>query len=109
MALKRAEISSPPATMQWSAGGPLLAPLVRSMGSLSGPPEEASLPGIVAPDAHVECVFHLGETWWMERVGHPGWLLQSAAFVCATSRGGLRFQPSVKKGWAPPAVTLVKG
>ncbi len=80
--------------MQWAAGGPVLAPLVRSVWSLAGPPKEASLPGIVAPDAHVEFVFHLGESWWMERLGHPGWLLQPAAFVCATSRGALRFQPT---------------
>jgi len=80
------------ATMQWSNCGPLLGSVVRSMWSLAGPPEQASLPGIVAPDAHVEFVFHLGERWLSQRLGYPGWALQPSAFVYAASRGGLQFQ-----------------
>jgi AraC-like DNA-binding protein len=83
-----------PAPMQWADGGPLLASVVRSMWALAGPPGEACLPGIVAPDAHVEFVFHLGERWWTQRMGYPGWVMQPAAFVYATSRGGLRFRPT---------------
>jgi AraC-like DNA-binding protein len=64
------------------------------MWSLAGTPEEASLPGIVVPDAHVEFVFHLGERWRTQRVGYPGWVLQPAAFAHATSRGALRFRPT---------------
>jgi hypothetical protein len=82
------------ATMQWSDGGPLLASVVRSMWSLAGPAEEAALPGIIAPDAHVEFVFHLGEQWLAQRIGHPGWALQPAAFVYAASHGGLQLQPT---------------
>ncbi len=82
------------ATMQWPDAGRLLAPVVRSMWSLSGPPEHASLPGVIAPDAHVEFVVHLGEPWWSQRLGHPGWTMQPAAFVHATSRGALRFRPT---------------
>ena len=78
--------------MHWSDGGPLLGSVVRSMWSLAGPPQQASLPGIVAPDAHVEFVFHLGERWLSQRLGHPGWALQPTAFVYAASRGGLQFQ-----------------
>jgi hypothetical protein len=81
-------------TMQWSDGGPLLASVVRSMWSLAGPAEEAALPGIIAPDAHVEFVFHLGEQWLAQRIGRPGWALQPAAFVYAASQGGLQFQPT---------------
>jgi AraC-like DNA-binding protein len=80
--------------MQWCDGGPLLASVVRSMWSLAGPAEEAALPGIIAPDAHVEFVFHLGEQWLAQRISHPGWAMQPAAFVYAASHGGLQFQPT---------------
>ena len=81
-------------TMQWSDGGALLASVVRSMWSLTGSAEEAALPGIIAPDAHVEFVFHLGEQWLSQRIGQPGWALQPAAFVYAASHGGLQFRPT---------------
>ena len=55
---------------------------------------KAALPGIIAPDAHVEFVFHLGEQWLAQRIDHPGWALQPAAFVYAASHGGLQFQPT---------------
>jgi AraC-like DNA-binding protein len=82
------------ATMQWSDGGPLLASVVRSLWSLAGSAQEAALPGIIAPDAHVEFVFHLGEQWLAQRISHPGWAMQPAAFVYAASHGGLQFQPT---------------
>ena len=82
------------ATMQLSDGGPLLESVVRSMWSLAGSAEEAALPGIIAPDAHVEFVFHLGEQWLAQRISHPGWALQPAAFVYAASHGGLQFRPT---------------
>jgi AraC-like DNA-binding protein len=82
------------ATMQWSDGGPLLASVVRSMWSLAGSAEEAALPGIIAPDAHVEFVFHLGEQWLEQRISHPGWAMQPAAFVYAASHGALQLQPT---------------
>jgi AraC-like DNA-binding protein len=62
------------------------------MWSLAGPAEEAALPGIIAPDAHVEFVLHLGEQWLAQRISHPGWAMQPAAFVYAASHGGLQFQ-----------------
>ena len=80
-------------TMQWSDGGALLASVVRSMWSLAGSAEEAALLGIIAPDAHVEFVFHLGEQWLAQRIGQPGWALQPAAFVYAASQGALQLQP----------------
>src|SRR6185436_6684370 len=83
-------------TMQWSDGGALLASVVRSMWSLTGSAEEAALPGIIAPDAHVEFVFHLGEQWLAQRISHPGWAMQPAAFVYAASHGGLRSQPTAR-------------
>jgi AraC-like DNA-binding protein len=73
---------------------PALAPLVRSIWSLAGPPSEASLPGIIVPDAHVEFVFHLGETWRMRRAGAEEWLLQPRAFVYAQQKGALSLQPT---------------
>ena len=93
MALNSEEDSAS-VTMQWRDGGPLLASVVRSMWSLAGPAEKAALPGIIAPDAHVEFVFHLGEQWLAQRIGHPGWAMQPAAFVYAASHGGLQLQPT---------------
>jgi AraC-like DNA-binding protein len=61
------------------------------MWSATGPPEEAVLPGIVAPDSHVEFVFHFRETWLMQRAGDPLWMSQPAAFVYAQHHGALRF------------------
>lgn len=66
--------------------------LVKAMWALSGTAEEAVLPGVVAPDSHVEFVFHLGEPWRMRREGSPSWISQPRAFVYAQSHGALRFQ-----------------
>jgi AraC-like DNA-binding protein len=65
--------------------------IIRAFWSATGPAHEAVLPGVVAPDAHVEFVFHLGTPWRLQRVGHAGWLSQPEAFVYAQHRGGLRF------------------
>jgi AraC-like DNA-binding protein len=69
---------------------------VRSMWSLAGAPDDAALPGIVAPDVHVEFVFHLGETWRSQRLheGPAEWTSQPSAFVYAQHRGALRFEPT---------------
>lgn len=65
--------------------------MIRAMWSAAGVPEEAVLPGVVAPDSHVEFVFHLGEPWRMQRAGHAEWISQPSAFVYAQHRGSLRF------------------
>ena len=53
--------------------------LVKGMWSISGAAEEAVLPGVVAPDSHVEFVFHLGQPWRMRREGETSWLDQPAS------------------------------
>jgi AraC-like DNA-binding protein len=66
--------------------------LVKAMWAVSGSAEEAVLPGVVAPDSHVEFVFHLGAPWRMRREGSPSWIDQPRAFVYAQSQGALRFR-----------------
>jgi AraC-like DNA-binding protein len=66
--------------------------LVKGMWSVSGTAAEAVLPGVVAPDSHVEFVFHLGQPWRMRREGASSWLRQPTAFVYAQSHGALRFE-----------------
>jgi AraC-like DNA-binding protein len=68
------------------------ASLVKAMWAVSGTAEEAVLPGVVAPDSHVEFVFHLGEPWRMRREGSASWIDQPRAFVYAQSQGALRFR-----------------
>jgi AraC-like DNA-binding protein len=68
------------------------ASLVKGMWSVSGAATEAVLPGVVAPDSHVEFVFHLGQPWRMRREGESTWLRQPTAFVYAQSHGALRFE-----------------
>jgi AraC-like DNA-binding protein len=68
------------------------ASLVKAMWAVSGAAEEAVLPGVVAPDSHVEFVFHLGEPWRLRREGSPSWIEQPRAFVYAQSQGALRFR-----------------
>lgn len=80
--------------MTMETGGATVGGLVRSFWSVSGPQEGGGLPGIVVPDSHVEFVFHLAESWWTQRLGQSGWFMQPSAFVCATSRGSLRFRPA---------------
>lgn len=77
--------------MDWRNCKTARAGIIRAMWSAAGPAEEAVLPGVVAPDSHVEFVFHLGETWRMQRAGDPGWRAQPAAFVYAQHRGSVRF------------------
>lgn len=66
--------------------------LVKGMWSVSGAATEAVLPGVVAPDSHVEFVFHFGQPWRMRREGESLWLRQPKAFVYAQSHGALRFE-----------------
>jgi len=66
--------------------------LIKGMWFVSGAAEEAVLPGVVAPDSHVEFVFHLGQPWRMRRVGKSSWLDQPKAFVYAQSHGALCFE-----------------
>jgi AraC-like DNA-binding protein len=68
------------------------ASLVKGMWSVSGAATDAVLPGVVAPDSHVEFVFHLGQPWRMRRAGESSWLRQPKAFVYAQSHGTLRFE-----------------
>jgi AraC-like DNA-binding protein len=68
------------------------ASLVKGMWSVSGAATEAVLPGVVAPDSHVEFVLHLGQPWRMRREGECAWLRQPTAFVYAQGRGALRFE-----------------
>lgn len=68
------------------------ASLVKAMWAVSGTAAEAVLPGVVAPDSHVEFVFHLGDPLRMRREGSPCWIDQPRAFVYAQSQGALRFQ-----------------
>ena len=77
--------------VDWKRCKSARAGIIRAMWSAAGPPEEAVLPGIVAPDSHVEFVFHLADTWRMQRAGRAEWMTQPAAFVYAQHRGGLRF------------------
>jgi len=63
------------------------------MWSLEGPGAETGLDGVIVPDAHVEFVFHLGDTWRMRRCRNPEWVVQPPAFVYAQQRGGIRLQP----------------
>ena len=66
--------------------------LLRSLWTLEGPAEQAVLPGVVAPDAHVEFVFHFGEPWRMQRLGEEGWSTQPRAFLYAQRERSLRFE-----------------
>lgn len=77
--------------MDWTQCKAARTGIIRAMWSATGSAEEAVLPGIVAPDSHVEFVFHLAATWRMQRAGNPGWISQPAAFVYAQHRGSLRF------------------
>jgi AraC-like DNA-binding protein len=65
--------------------------LVKAMWAVAGSAEQNTLPGVVAPDSHVEFVIHLGEPWRMRRADSPSWSVQPKAFVYAQSHGALRF------------------
>jgi len=77
--------------MDMSVAPPFRASLVKGMWSASGQARETVLPGVVAPDSHVEFVFHLGNTWRMQRAGHLKWAIQPRSFILAQSHGALRF------------------
>jgi AraC-like DNA-binding protein len=65
--------------------------LVKSMWAIAGRAEESVLPGVIAPDSHVEFVFHLGTPWRMRYANTTKWVEQPRAFVYAQSHGALRF------------------
>ncbi len=65
--------------------------IVRAVWAAHGTPEEAVLPGLVAPDSHIEFVFHLGTPWQMQRLGLSEWVHQPSAFVYGQNRRCLRF------------------
>lgn len=66
--------------------------LIKAVWAASGAAAEAVLPGVIAPDAHVEFVFHLERPWRMRRVDESGWRTQPQACVFAQSHGALRFE-----------------
>jgi len=68
-----------------------LSQLVKAVWSVAGDADEATLPGVVAPDSHVEFVFHFGAPWQMRRVNGPHWTRQPDAFIYAQRCGALRF------------------
>lgn len=55
-----------------------------------------ALPGLIAPDGHVEFVFHAGSPWRMKSVLASGWVLQPAAFVYAQQRGCLQLEVTAR-------------
>lgn len=69
-----------------------LAPLVKSIWSIAGDAAEATLPGVVAPDSHVEFVFHLGAPWRMRIADQVRWTAQPQAFIYPQRKGALRFE-----------------
>ena len=67
------------------------AELIRAVWAAHGTAEAAVLPGLVAPDSHIEFVFHLGSPWRMKRLGVPEWALQPTAFIYGQNRRCLQF------------------
>jgi AraC-like DNA-binding protein len=65
--------------------------LVRAAWSVEGPAKDAVLPGFVAPDCHVEFVFHLDACWSVRQRGTNAWSPQPRAFIYAGDRGCLEF------------------
>jgi AraC-like DNA-binding protein len=64
--------------------------LVKAMWAASGDAMDVVLPGVIAPDAHVEFVFHLGNPGRQQRAGESRWRLQPRSFVLPMSHGALR-------------------
>ncbi|HEU5137436.1 MAG TPA: helix-turn-helix domain-containing protein [Steroidobacteraceae bacterium] len=69
-----------------------LSPLVKSIWSIAGDAAQATLPGVVAPDSHIEFVFHLGTPWRMRIANQQRWTSQPHAFIYAQRKGALRFE-----------------
>jgi len=65
--------------------------VIRAVWAAHGTADEAVLPGLVAPDSHVEFVFHLGSPWRMKRLGQPDWTQQPKAFIYGQNRCCLQF------------------
>lgn len=66
--------------------------VVRSIWGVQADGQHHALPGFIAPDSHVEFVFHAGAPWHMKSVLESGWVLQSTAFVYAQRRGCVEFE-----------------
>lgn len=70
--------------------------IVRALWGLEADGRQEALPGLIAPDGHVEFVFHASSPWRMKSVLAPGWVLQPAAFVYAQRRGCLQFDQTAQ-------------
>jgi AraC-like DNA-binding protein len=70
--------------------------VVRSIWGIEADGTDETLPGLIAPDGHVEFVFHVGAPWRMKSVLASDWELQPAAFVYAQQRGCLQFEESAR-------------
>ncbi|MGH8284784.1 MAG: helix-turn-helix domain-containing protein [Steroidobacteraceae bacterium] len=65
--------------------------MIRAVWAAHGTAEAAVLPGLVAPDSHIEFIFHLGSPWRMKRLGVPEWAQQPTAFIYGQNRRCLQF------------------
>ena len=72
-----------------------LEPVVRSIWGVEADGQNPALPGFIAPDGHVEFVFHSGQPWRMKSVLGSDWILQPAVFVYPQARGCLEFETTV--------------
>ena len=72
---------------------PTLRQLVRSAWSVTYPADEDAMPGIIAPDAHVELVFQTGAPCRLDLSGHS-FKSSPPAMLLALRRGVLRLHPT---------------
>jgi len=77
-------------------GSDRLDSVVRSIWGVEADGGRDTLPGLIAPDGHVEFVFHAGSPWRMKSVLASSWVLQPAAFVYAQQRGCLQFEETAR-------------
>jgi AraC-like DNA-binding protein len=70
--------------------------VVRSIWGVEADGRHDTLPGLIAPDGHVEFVFHAGSPWRMKSVLASDWILQPAAFVYAQQRGCLQLEETAQ-------------
>jgi AraC-like DNA-binding protein len=66
--------------------------VVRSIWGIEADGADDALPGLIAPDGHVEFVFHVGSPWQMKSVLAPDSVLQPRTFVYAQRRGCLQLE-----------------
>lgn len=72
--------------------GGQLGALVKSIWSSSCDEPDTTLPGLIAPDAHVEFVFQLGTPCRMQRAGSSAWDALPQAMVYAQRHGCVRLR-----------------